>query len=609
MRFANISAAYIIWFIILLAGFYLWSFNRRKQLLEKFASKDLISELAGSLNIKARKLKTIFILIGLLSAAVSLMRPQWGFEWEEVKRKGLDIIIAIDTSKSMLAEDVKPNRLERSKLAVKDLLKKLNGDRIGLIAFSGSAFLQCPLTVDYNGFMLSLDSLDTDIIPRGGTSISSAIRETVKAYGKAKREYKAVVLITDGEDNEGGALKEAKAAAKEGVQIFCIGIGTKEGELISIVSEDGQKTYLKDKEGNFVKSRLDESLLKDIALSTNGSYIKASGAEFGLDWIYGNKLSKMEKQEFGAKMHKRYEERFQWTLLLSFLLLLAEPFISERKKIEKLMPGRLAARQLKGMSFFLIWFMFLTIFSFITPICYCEEQHQKKQTKVMNKEPATDIGFYNNGVKNYKDSGFDEAIESFTKALTTENSKLEGYAYYNIGNSKYRLGQKRQSADPASAVKFYDEALEYYRKALQVDENDKDAKFNYEFVNQELKLLKQYLKEHPEKQSEQNQKKENENNKKPAEQQAEKKREDKEKSKQQDTEKREEQQEGAKESPQSSGKGEEQRQEQKQGSDNGHEKMSEEEAYILLEDCKDDEVKGTLNREKKAYFGEVLKDW
>lgn len=324
--------AYLFWLIPLLFIFYLWAVRRKEKAKERFARKPLLNELTLSLNIKRQRVKSILLFCAITLSIFSLMRPQWGFHWREVKRKGLDILVAMDTSKSMLAEDVKPNRLERSKLAVRDLVRKLKGDRIGLIAFSGSAFLQCPLTVDYNGFLLSLDSLDTDIIPRGGTSISRAIEEAIKGYEGGQKKYKVLIIITDGEDHEGDPVKAAEEAKREGVKIFCIGIGTKEGELIPVTDEKGRTTFLKDRQGNVVKTRLDEKTLQKIALATGGSYIRASGAEFGLDLIYEKKLSKMEKRELKSKMVKQYEERFQIPLVCAFILLLIEPFISERKK-------------------------------------------------------------------------------------------------------------------------------------------------------------------------------------------------------------------------------------------------------------------------------------
>jgi Ca-activated chloride channel family protein len=263
------------------------------------------------------------------------MRPQWGFSWEEVRRSGLDILIAIDTSKSMLAGDIKPNRLERSKLAVKDLIKKLRGDRIGLIAFSGNAFLQCPLTVDYSGFLLSLNELNFNSIPKGGTSISSAIKTAMDSYEGGQKKYKILVIITDGEDHEGNVAEMAEKAKDAGIKIFSIGIGTKEGELISVTDESGNKVFLKDRQGNVVKTRLDETTLQKIALTTGGSYVRATNTEFGLDLIYEEKLSKMEKREIESNMIKRYEERFQIPLAIALVLLCLEPFISERRRSER----------------------------------------------------------------------------------------------------------------------------------------------------------------------------------------------------------------------------------------------------------------------------------
>lgn len=331
MRFDSIHTIHLFWLVIFIGIFYVWAFKRRKKAIEAFVQRSLLPDMASSLSTKRQRWKAILIIAAISFSLLSLMRPQWGFHWEEVKRRGLDILIAIDTSKSMLANDVKPDRLERSKLAVRDLIKKLKGDRIGLIAFAGNAFLQCPLTVDYNGFLLSLDDLDISTIPKGGTSISSAIREGIKNYKGRQKKYKVMVIITDGEDHEGDPVKAAEEARKEGIKIFCIGIGTKEGELIQIEDDKGNKTFLKDRSGNFVKSRLDGGTLQKIALTTGGTYIRATGAEFGLDLIYEKKLSAMEKRELESKMRKHYEERFQIPLGIALLLLFLEPLVNERR--------------------------------------------------------------------------------------------------------------------------------------------------------------------------------------------------------------------------------------------------------------------------------------
>ena len=332
MRFANLGALHLLWLVAGLAIFYYWSFKKRLGDIRNFAQEQLITDLTPSLNQKRQKLKIILMFLAVLLILFSLLRPQWGFQWQEVKRKGLDIIIAVDTSKSMLASDVKPNRLERAKLAIKDFTKHLRGDRVGLIAFSGEAFLQCPLTVDYAGFLLSVDSLNVNIIPRGGTSISKAIKEAIRSYEGGLKKYNVLILITDGEDHEGNPEKAAEQAKREGVKIFCVGIGTPQGELITLTDERDRKTFLKDNQGNVVKTRLDEVTLQKIALATGGSYVRSGATEFGLDLIYEDKLSKMEKREFESKMAKQFQERFQIPLALAFLLLMGELFISERKR-------------------------------------------------------------------------------------------------------------------------------------------------------------------------------------------------------------------------------------------------------------------------------------
>lgn len=332
MRFATIQATYLFWLIIALVGFFLWVNSRRKKSLETFADKSLLATLLTSFDVRKHRLKQVLIIIVFSLIAFSFMRPQWGFKWQEIKRKGLDILAAVDVSRSMLAEDIKPNRLERTKLALADFVKHLKGDRIGLIAFSGSAFVQCPLTVDYSGFLLSVDALDINTIPKGGTSISSAIRQAIESYEGGLKKYKVLIIITDGEDHEGDPVKAAELAQKEGIKIFCIGIGTSEGELIPVTDESGNKAFLKDRSGAVVKSRLDEATLQKIALTTGGSYVRANSKEFGLDLIYKEKLSEMEKRELETKMAKQYEERFQIPLGIAFLLLAAEFLLSDRRK-------------------------------------------------------------------------------------------------------------------------------------------------------------------------------------------------------------------------------------------------------------------------------------
>ncbi len=332
MRFAHIQMLYALWLVLPLGFFFIWGYKHRRKILSRFAQTSLLRELSDNHNDSKERGKYILLLLTFILCISALARPQWGFEWMEIKRQGVDILLVVDTSKSMLTRDVKPNRLERTKLAVQDLLKKLEGDRIGLMAFAGEAFMTCPLTSDYDGFLLSLNDLNADTIPQGGTNIAKAIDEAMKGYTDTAFKNKAIILITDGEEIEGDALTAAKKAKDAGVKIYTVGVGTKEGELIQINNEQGESEFLKDKDGNFVKSRLNEPLLREIALSTEGVYVKASGAQFGLDLIYEHDLSKMEKRELESKKEKKYHERFQFPLSLAVLLLVMETCLSTRKK-------------------------------------------------------------------------------------------------------------------------------------------------------------------------------------------------------------------------------------------------------------------------------------
>src|SRR5213082_1514090 len=241
--------------------------------LREFVSPRLLPQLAATVNRSRRVLRFALLMLGLALAIVSLARPQWGYTYQDVKRKGLDLVFAVDTSRSMLSNDVQPNRLQRVKLAAQDLINELQGDRVGLIAFAGRAFLQAPLTIDYEAAVDAINDLDTNTIPEGGTNISAAIDLAVQTYGKSAAGNRALIIFTDGEELSGDAVRTAKAAADAGVRIFTIGVGTPQGSLIPVTSDGGATGFVKDSNGQVVKSKLDEKRLKEIAESTGGFYL------------------------------------------------------------------------------------------------------------------------------------------------------------------------------------------------------------------------------------------------------------------------------------------------------------------------------------------------
>lgn len=330
--FAQPHMLYLLIFCGLAAlALYILAKERRRRIY-LFLQKDLMPEIAASSSRKYHIWKDVLIAAVLVFSVIALARPQWGFEWQDVRREGLDIFIAIDTSKSMLTDDLKPNRLERAKLAVKDLLKKLRGDRIGLIAFSGNAFLVCPLTVDYGGVQLTLDDLNTSTIPRGGTDIGKAVQEAMKGYQDIQSRYKVVVILTDGENWEGEPAQWARVAAEKNIRIYTVGIGTKDGELVRVLNDSGEYEFVKDADGNYIKSHLNESLLKELAAVTNGVYVRSSGSEFGLDYIYEKHLSHLEKRSIESRVEKKYNEHFEVPLAAALILLIAETFMSVRRR-------------------------------------------------------------------------------------------------------------------------------------------------------------------------------------------------------------------------------------------------------------------------------------
>src|SRR6478736_3231853 len=261
--------------IPLLIALFVRAERRGLRRLQEFVSARLLPQLAATVNRPRRLTRFALQLLGIALALVSLAQPRWGYTFEDVKRKGLDLLIAVDTSRSMLSNDVQPSRLDRVKLAVQDLINELQGDRVGLIAFAGRAFLQAPLTIDYDAVIEAVNDLDTKTIPEGGTNISSAIMLATQSFGKSAMGNRALIIFTDGEELSGDAVKTAKAAAADaGVRIFTVGVGTPQGSLIPITGDNGETSFVKDINGQVVKSNLDDKRLREIAEATGGLYLR-----------------------------------------------------------------------------------------------------------------------------------------------------------------------------------------------------------------------------------------------------------------------------------------------------------------------------------------------
>ena len=324
---------WLLWLIPALISFYVYVFRTKTRLLEKFASATMLAKISSGVRRSRQYTKAAMIVLAVSLGILALAEPKYGFTWEEVKRRGVDIIIALDVSDSMLVEDVeqegKLSRLERAKREITDLLRLLQGDRIGLVAFAGVAFVECPLTLDYRAAELFLDNIDTELIPIKGTSLGNALETSLEAFGGAGHNSQAIILITDGEDHEGNALKVAELAKERGVKIFPIGIGRAEGSPIP----DASGHLRRDPQGELVLSRLDEPTLQKMALVTGGRYVRSITGDVDLEQIYVKGIKAgMDDQELGSKRRQRWEARFQWFLGICIGLLMLEPLVNERPR-------------------------------------------------------------------------------------------------------------------------------------------------------------------------------------------------------------------------------------------------------------------------------------
>lgn len=319
-------------FVPLLIAFFIITAIAKKKKMNIFADKALIERLSLSKSASKERLKKVLLILSVFFLILAIARPQIGTRLTMTKRYGVDVLIAIDTSSSMMAQDIKPNRLEKAKMEISSFIDKLKGDRIGILVFAGDSFVQCPLTVDYSAVKMFLDIIELDMMPMPGTAIGGAIRLGVKSFIKKERKHKVMLIFTDGEDHETRPIEAAQDAKKEGVIIYTIGIGTKKGEPIPIIDKTGNIIgYKKDNKGEVVMTKLDEETLQKIALLTDGKYYHATSSEFELDKIYDD-ISKMDKKELSNRLFTQYEDRFQYFLAVAFILLCVEFIIGERKK-------------------------------------------------------------------------------------------------------------------------------------------------------------------------------------------------------------------------------------------------------------------------------------
>ena len=491
------------WASLLLAPL-LWLFlqtgRRRANLLARIIAPRLQEQLAGRVSTLKRNMRATFLLLSLVLIVGALAKPRLGYVEQEMKSRGRDVIIAVDTSRSMLSTDTAPTRLGRAKLISQDLLNLLKGDRVGLIAFAGSSFLQAPLTLDKGAVLASIEDLDTNTIPKGGTEIASAIRMAIAAFGKGEGTSRALVLMTDGEELEASGVEAAKEAAALGIRIFTIGFGSSTGSLIPIKTETARNDFVRDENGNPVNSKLDAARLTEIAEATGGFY-----QPYGQDAakiIYDKGIVPIQTSEEGILTARKPIERYTWPATASLILLALWSLLGEGRRKNAaansllpllamlvLMPGALRA---SGVS---------------------DYQKGNYQGALKDFEQRIQAGSttpevrFDAGAAAYKAGDYKKAAGYFSEAMTANIPKIRNAATYNLANSLVRSGESAQENE--AKLSDWNNALQHYETVLKATPANTQAKENRDIVKKLIEDLKkqQEQKKQQDKKNDQNQKK------------------------------------------------------------------------------------------------------
>lgn len=493
MQFLKPEFMFYLWLVPAIFLVYIFSHQVwEKRLKRLIHEKILIPKLLEGYRPLEWLLRAVLISIAVLFIILALSRPQWGDEKKTLKRKGVDLIFMVDTSLSMLAEDIKPNRLEKAKFEIESFVRSLQGDRVGMVTFAGSGFLQTPLTLDHAAFLLFLDAVQVGFLPDPGTSLSQAIHMAIQAFPQKELKYKALILFTDGEDHEGGIDQALQEARQAHARIYTIGLGTTEGEPIPLKNEKGERSgFKKDRQGQMVITRLNPPLLERIAKETEGIYLPATPGEKEVDFVLKH-LRGWGEQEFSEKTLVEKEDQYQVFLLIAFFCLIAETLIKRRRK--------------KGLGMAVIATFFLFTGFLETSQGTIEKgnkdfENKRYQSaleayrKVQVKNPDAPELLYNLGTALYKVNAYQESAKDLEAATgKTKDPKLQVQTLYNYGNTQYRLGN-------------FEKAIETYKKVLDLDPNDKDAKYNLEFLEKQKEKFEkkdqERKKDNPKKQPEQ----------------------------------------------------------------------------------------------------------
>jgi len=471
------------------AAILLFGSRRRDTLLTHFAAARLLPQLTERADSQRVFLKSFLITFAVLAVGIALARPQFGVEWTERKSRGLDIVFVLDSSKSMLATDLRPTRLERAKLAIRDLVNQLESDRIGLVAFAGRAFLQTPPTLDYAAFSESLDSVEPGIMSRGGSDIGNALLEAAKAF-PAENNFKAVVLLTDGEDLGGEAMKAAKQAGNEGIRVYSIGIGTPEGEYLRILNENGKEEFVRDSSGQPIRSQLDEATLSEIAQITGGSYTRLS--DQSLNALYSSVIAMLPRSERESEMQEIRLERFQWPLAIAVIVLILESLIRRRSSTK---------------TAFIVCLGGLLSISTPAPSQAQEATPPEIQAPEPQQPRPTDPRLlYNQGTEALNAGDFETAESLFSDAIKRSNDhQIQRDALYNQAHSVNQRAEAAFSAQELEpAIELWKESENLFNSAQEIDPTDSRAGDNASMVANRRTVLEEFLEQQKPPESEEN---------------------------------------------------------------------------------------------------------
>ncbi len=471
MSFFRIEMLFFIWSVPLLVLMIIYGMRRRLEILRLYASDHGLSVITPETADGRRWVKGALLAAALLFTVVALAGPKYGYRWQDIHQRGVDIIVALDCSRSMTAADIPPTRLERAKREVFDLLTMLQGDRVGLVAFAGTAFLQCPLTLDYDAFNLFLGALSPDYLPVGGTDITGALETAMNGFDANSATDKAIILITDGENTgSGNPVKAAEILKEKKIKLFCIGVGGSDG--VPIPEANGG--FKKDRSGQIVLSRLDEHTLKQMAVVTGATYVRSVAGDMDLDAIYNDEIRRtMDAETLTSGRKQVWEDRFQWPLTLAFVCLVAELMLPVTRKTAisallaalLILPG--APAQANDTSEGIKSYQAGDF-----------EKALKHFTDAQLEAPEKPEALYNVADAYYKNGNFDAAVDHYAKALETDNKGLKQKALYNLGNAEFRRGNAKA-------------AIGHYEAALAIDPDDRATKENLEFVKKALEQQKQ----------------------------------------------------------------------------------------------------------------------